>query len=377
MMKKSRSWSKPALNNLIGRKKVDWSIFEFGTTIPKDFYEDFTIANASKFLKVGEKVPVTLIINDDSYQVTLINVKRKNSKNGALQIRYDQNDSLKKLLKNIFTTSYHFFKENRPEKTKKPILTPDNKSEYIDFYQTEMPYVYKVEFKTANNLLKHSYWWVNQGQTFKQERDGGYLWAPQKSKQGTALDHHVRLLEPKKGDIVLCYSAKEIKCIGIVKEIAVKAPKPSEISNHNWQEEGYLLRLSYFELNNKIQKEEIPLEWRIKESGPFDKNGNIKQGYFYELSQQFFTELYESFKERISMEVRDLMSGYDVNADGLDDNQNLVSTKEIIEHIHNYIKSKGFYYEREEVINFYLSLKTKPFVILSGISGTGKTRLVR
>ena len=29
------------------------------------------------------------------------------------------------------------------------------------------------------------------------------------------------------------------------------------------------------------------------------------------------------------------------------------------------------------MINFYLCLKTKPFVILSGISGTGKSKMVK
>lgn len=52
-------------------------------------------------------------------------------------------------------------------------------------------------------------------------------------------------------------------------------------------------------------------------------------------------------------------------------------SKDIINHIYSYIKSKGFYYPKEEVINLFLSLKTKPFVILSGISGTGKTKMVQ
>ncbi|MBU3660398.1 MAG: hypothetical protein FGM14_11035 [Flavobacteriales bacterium] len=48
-----------------------------------------------------------------------------------------------------------------------------------------------------------------------------------------------------------------------------------------------------------------------------------------------------------------------------------------ITHIESFIKSKGFNFKREEIANFYLSLKTKPFVILAGISGTGKTQLPR
>lgn len=49
----------------------------------------------------------------------------------------------------------------------------------------------------------------------------------------------------------------------------------------------------------------------------------------------------------------------------------------IIQRISRYIDSKGFFYSDGLIQNFYLSLKAKPFVILAGTSGTGKTRLVK
>ena len=54
-----------------------------------------------------------------------------------------------------------------------------------------------------------------------------------------------------------------------------------------------------------------------------------------------------------------------------------VSIKDDIKRINNYITFNGFTYENGLIENFYLSLKSKPFVILAGTSGTGKTRLVR
>ena len=54
-----------------------------------------------------------------------------------------------------------------------------------------------------------------------------------------------------------------------------------------------------------------------------------------------------------------------------------LSIKEQIDLVKDYIASKGFSYDGELIENFYLSLKSKPFVILAGTSGTGKTRLVR
>ena len=53
------------------------------------------------------------------------------------------------------------------------------------------------------------------------------------------------------------------------------------------------------------------------------------------------------------------------------------NTKESIKHINEYVCSKGFSYPDGLIENFYLSLKSKPFVILAGTSGTGKTRLVK
>lgn len=42
-----------------------------------------------------------------------------------------------------------------------------------------------------------------------------------------------------------------------------------------------------------------------------------------------------------------------------------------------FINAKGFKYDDNLLKNLFLSLKTKPFILLAGISGTGKTRLVR
>lgn len=54
-----------------------------------------------------------------------------------------------------------------------------------------------------------------------------------------------------------------------------------------------------------------------------------------------------------------------------------LNEQEIVELVSSYMKSKGFYYDKQDIINFVFSLKTKPFVILSGISGTGKTKIVQ
>ncbi|MFZ5898148.1 MAG: McrB family protein [Bacillota bacterium] len=51
--------------------------------------------------------------------------------------------------------------------------------------------------------------------------------------------------------------------------------------------------------------------------------------------------------------------------------------EETIRSVHAYITAQGFVFTLEQIAAFYCALRTKPFVILAGISGTGKTRLPR
>ncbi|MGG1518254.1 DUF3578 domain-containing protein [Paenibacillus oryzisoli] len=54
-----------------------------------------------------------------------------------------------------------------------------------------------------------------------------------------------------------------------------------------------------------------------------------------------------------------------------------LTVSERVAKIKNFIADKGFMYPDHWIENFYLSLKAKPFVILAGVSGTGKTKLVK
>lgn len=52
-----------------------------------------------------------------------------------------------------------------------------------------------------------------------------------------------------------------------------------------------------------------------------------------------------------------------------------MNENKLIERICRIILNNGFTFSNIQLINYYLSLKTKPFVILTGISGTGKTKI--
>ncbi|MFZ4440182.1 MAG: McrB family protein [Syntrophales bacterium] len=47
------------------------------------------------------------------------------------------------------------------------------------------------------------------------------------------------------------------------------------------------------------------------------------------------------------------------------------------ENIYDFFRDEGYFFCREILSRYFLSLKTKPFVILTGISGTGKTKIAQ
>lgn len=53
----------------------------------------------------------------------------------------------------------------------------------------------------------------------------------------------------------------------------------------------------------------------------------------------------------------------------------LLSEEELLKHIKKFIAARGYYFSDEAIANYHICLKTRPFVILAGLSGTGKSKL--
>ena len=87
-----------------------------------------------------------------------------------------------------------------------------------------------------------------------------------------------------------------------------------------------------------------------------------------------YLKAYQKYISIVCDDAQDEVDGVD---DGEEMDESDMNVKDVIKNIKQYMESKGFFYEEGLIENFYLSLKSKPFVILAGISGTGKTRLVK
>lgn len=53
------------------------------------------------------------------------------------------------------------------------------------------------------------------------------------------------------------------------------------------------------------------------------------------------------------------------------------SERELIDRVQDYIAARNYSYQRQDLVNFYTCLKTGAIIILAGLSGTGKSSLVR
>ncbi|MEK5645436.1 hypothetical protein BK138_32875 [Paenibacillus rhizosphaerae] len=380
MIKTLRSWWKDSeISNLIGRKKVDSSIFEYGTQIPVEFHVDFSEANQGKAPALGTSQKIVLIYKNQTFEARLQNVDQKSADREALQIRYDSNKELKQFMISQFQATYQYITAKKAENSgKKNIVVPDAQAEYIEFYATRTPFEYRIELITQQG--SPNVWWVNQGNTINAGKTEGVIWAPLKNSNGNPVHHWETMREVKRGDIILHYANKHLRYVSRVIDPAQIAPRPSSFANSNWEEEGRLVRTDYFEVSPAIPLElfnQQLMKLNITQ-GPLNSIGGVNQGYLYR-----FTIPGLQLIQHLSKDVNwPAFTQFEVANPVIEETITLPEIKDenvrkTVYQVKAYIKQNGFHYTDPLIENFYLSLKTKPFVILAGISGTGKTKLVK
>lgn len=104
------------------------------------------------------------------------------------------------------------------------------------------------------------------------------------------------------------------------------------------------------------------------------KKGQIPEEEDLLSDLEYFISVYKSYADSI---LPPKTNGQKTVSEIKESEENAMEYKETVEHITKYILSQGFKYDEKDITNFYLSLKSKPFVLLAGISGTGKSKLVQ
>lgn len=291
-----RSWSKPdGIEGLIGRKRVDVSIFKYGTHIPLGFIEDFEKANGGIHLDRGENRQVQLVFEDQLYLVNLNNIDRTKTSSDTLQLRWEGNKEFINLLKKQFNISFSYFNSSGKIEGQEEIdiedensYTPQDSEEYIEFYETGTPFKYRIKFIRDSKVSDVNVWWVNQGFSQKNEYAYGMIFAPLAAKDGKKIYHWDNMKEVKEGDIIIHYADNAIRFVGRVIEPPIECAHPDPKQNIKEPLMGRLIKVEYHELNPIIKIKAIArklLDLDIKQ-GPVDKSGRVKQGYLFRFTQQ-------------------------------------------------------------------------------------------
>ena len=143
------------------------------------------------------------------------------------------------------------------------------------------------------------YWWVNQGDAHRSEIEGGYLWAPLTSRNGRQLRHYRSMADLRVGDTVFHYWLGQVRAISAVTESATLAPRPGERRDREREREpdGRRAFVDVAVLDDPLPLNDIPIDWRLEENGPFNANGAIRQGYLYPLSRGFVSSVSGRFAQ--------------------------------------------------------------------------------
>jgi putative restriction endonuclease len=139
-----------------------------------------------------------------------------------------------------------------------------------------------------------TYWWVNQGGTYKHEVPGGYMWSPQRNNNGSYSQYYENMTRVEPGDVVLSYAGSEICALGVALDTAYESPKPAAFgaAGDNWADLGWRVDVQWHEIpkHRRIRpkdfKDEL-LPLKPDKYSPMLPSGDGFTAYLFEMPNRF------------------------------------------------------------------------------------------
>lgn len=129
-------------HSYVYKKEVDWSLLHQGVSIPVSIQIVFQNL-MNKFIKKGQSKEIFIVLNGETYKVTLVNQIYDETKypgrSDILQIRYNPNSDIAIKLRELFQDTFIYLsgQRNQSDKKKKYFKMPEGKKEYLAIYTTE------------------------------------------------------------------------------------------------------------------------------------------------------------------------------------------------------------------------------------------------
>jgi hypothetical protein len=133
---------------------------------------------------------------------------------------------------------------------------------------------------------------VNQNRTFAEESGGGYLWSPQRNRNGARNQFYENMRRVAPGDIVFSFVDTLIKAIGIVRSSGYSAPQPAEFGNKgkDWANSGWRVDVEYHPMPIKVRPKSFIDDLRPHlppKYSPLDEAGDgLQSVYLAEVPEQ-------------------------------------------------------------------------------------------
>ncbi len=401
------------MSTLIFRKKVDQSLLNAGLTVPTESHAKL-LDGLGILLSKGDKHSIKIELEGIKYDAVIssVNHGEKYVDRTVIQVRYGAQSPICQALNAIFTHSANIIAEKKAESEgeKKPIAVEE---EYVDIYLGEMKtLVFKCHRVNDNMLLKTvitrlltDYIPAKQS-PFAGHPLGIYLRsdAPEFIYQTGLVDRQTYLItgsvgqgnwamvpwicifnrkittSATRGVYIVYLLSKDGKALYLTLNQGC-----TDIRKNNSKKETIaILRRKAEELVEKIDSrgfftdEDINLGNGLTELAEMYQKGTIFYKKYCKDAVPNERELQDDLRKM--MEIYKEYAGEKTDQDSdklLWGGEKKLETKDMITRIKTYIAARGFQFSDGLVENFYLSLKSKPFVILAGTSGTGKTRLVQ
>jgi 5-methylcytosine-specific restriction enzyme B len=238
-----------------------------------------------------------------------------------------------------------------------------------------------------------SFWWVNQGTTYDEARKRGFIWAPQESKAGRPLFHWENVSKVRSGDVIFHYADGNLRAVSRAKSDGYEAKK--ELGGAEWSDDGWRVDTDYCVLANPIPIQAVGFKIAALHlnKGPVNKTGGVNQGYLFELTADAAALLIAAASDDPAL-VECGISRMDKAAQDLDESalvDSRISQMKIAEHPGSVpnrlcdlattfaadLEASSIRANKILITRFISALLSKRFMILTGLAGSGKTKLAQ